>query len=99
MLNLDYFSITNETNTRLVVLPCCRTASPRLVNSLLIGAKLCRVGCSDYVYLMKEDKTIPGVNDGSEFANLKESMSGVGINETDQVTRGGARRTRSCYCI
>lgn len=50
------------------------------------------VGRSDYVYLMEQDKNIPGVNDGQEFDNLKYSMSAVGIDETDQVTHSPLTR-------
>lgn len=40
---------------------------------------------SDYVYLMHRERFIPGVDDGKEFVRLKMSMSGMGIDEDDQV--------------
>lgn len=41
--------------------------------------------CSEYAYLMKTQRSIPGVDDGKEFAKLKESMSKVDIDAKDQV--------------
>lgn len=41
--------------------------------------------CSEYAYLMKMQRSIPGVDDAKEFASLKESMSKVEIDAKDQV--------------
>ncbi|CAM9504516.1 unnamed protein product [Pylaiella littoralis] len=39
---------------------------------------------SEYAYLMKRKSTIPGVDDGKEFENLKRSMLRMEINSKDQ---------------
>ncbi|CAM9577358.1 unnamed protein product, partial [Hapterophycus canaliculatus] len=40
---------------------------------------------SEYTYLMKTRRSVPGVDDGKEFGNLKESMSRIEIDQNDQV--------------
>ncbi len=37
---------------------------------------------------MNTQRIIPGMDDGKEFGQLKESMSRVGIDATDQVRHG-----------
>ena len=47
------------------------------------------VRCSEYLYLMREKRSIVGLDDGMEFTNLKASMSRVKIDTTDQVCAMG----------
>lgn len=72
----------------------------RVVNRVFLHVRTSpSVRCSEYLYLMREKRSIVGLDDGMEFANLKASMSRVKIDTTDQVRAMGRVLLSNPSCV